>query len=79
MLVHLAARIKMGVGDVPAPAANRSPGQAEHQKERAVELFGCFRVDAADHPPNPVTTERDQFVRHDLRPKAKTVLWCGFD
>ncbi len=56
-----------------------SPRQPEHQKEGAVQLLGRFRVDAANNPPNAVAAERDQFVCHDLRPKAKTVLRCNFD
>jgi hypothetical protein len=64
---------------VQTPAIFSSPGQSEDQKERAVQLFGRFRVDAANNPPNAIAAERDQFVCHDLRPKAKTVLGCNFD
>ena len=47
---------------VQMPAIFSSPGQSEEQKERAVQLFGRFRVDAANNPPNAVAAERDQFV-----------------
>ena len=56
-----------------------SPRQPEHQKERPVQLFGRFRVEAANNPPNAVAAERDQFVCHDLRAKAKTGLRRNFD
>jgi hypothetical protein len=81
MVIHLVARIKMGEGVTEArmPAGALSPRQAEHQKERAVQLFGRFRVDAANNPPDAVAAERDQLVCHDLRSKAKTVLGCNFD
>ena len=42
-----------------------SPFDAD-QEERAVEVFGRLCVDAANHPSNPVTAERDQFICHDL-------------
>ena len=61
------------------PATFSSPGQSEDQEERAVQLFGRFRVDAANNPPDAVAAERDQFVCHDLRSKAKTVPGCNFD
>lgn len=64
---------------MPTRAASLSPRKSKDQQERAVEFFGCFGVDTPDDPPNTVTAERDQFVRHDLRPQAKTVLRCGFD
>ena len=51
-----------------------SSRQAEDQKQRAVELFGRFSIDAADNPPNAVTAERDEFIGHDLRPETKAVL-----
>jgi hypothetical protein len=80
MVVHLAARIKMGEeGICDARAACPSSRQAEQHEERAIEVVRGFRIDAADHPPNAVTTERDQFVGHDLRTKAKTVLWGNLD
>jgi hypothetical protein len=63
----------------PGLASASSPRQAEEQKERAVQLFGRFRVDAANNPPNAVAAERDQFICHDLRPKAKTVRGRNFD
>jgi len=62
-----------------ALVAHRSSRQPEDQKQRAVELFGCFSVDAADNPPNAVAAERDQFIGHDLRPKAKTVSRRNLD
>ena len=61
------------------PATFSSPGQSEDQEERAVQLFGRFRIDAANNLPNAVAAERDQFVCHDLRPKAKAVPGCNFD
>jgi hypothetical protein len=75
MVVHLPPPIKMGGGMAASPLWR----QAEDQKERAVQLFGRFRVDAANNPPNAVAAERDQFVCHDLRPEPKTVLGCDFD
>jgi hypothetical protein len=81
MVVYLARRIKMGggMGEARTCAAGSSPCQPEHQKERAVQLFRRLRVDAANNSPNAVAPERDQFVCHDLRPKAKTVLGCNLD
>jgi hypothetical protein len=81
MVVHLAAPIKMGegIGDARMWPESSSPRQADDQNERAVQLFGRFRVDAANNPPNAVAAERDQFVCHDLRSKAKTVLRCNLD
>ena len=49
-----------------ARAAYLSPGQTKDQQERLVQPFSCFRVDAANHPPNPVTAKCHKFVRHDL-------------
>jgi hypothetical protein len=60
-------------------ASASSPRQPEHQKKRAIQLFGRFRVDAANNPPDAVAAERDQFVCHDLRSKAKTVPGCNFN
>jgi len=57
----------------------RSTRQAENQKQRPIQLFGCFRVDAADHPPDTVAAQRDQFIRHDLRPKTQAVLGGDLD
>src|SRR5260370_37500527 len=68
-----------GAWERPGRASASSPRQAEEQKERAVQLFGRFRVDAANNPPNAVAAERDQFIRHDLRPETKTVLWRNLD
>jgi hypothetical protein len=53
------------------PIRAASLRQSEHQKERAVELLGSLGVNAANNPPNAVTAKRDQFIGHDLRPKAK--------
>jgi hypothetical protein len=81
MVIYSAQPIKMGRGrgEARMRSAAPSPRQAEDQKERAVQLFGRFSVDAANNPPNAVAAERDQFVCHDLRPKAKSVLGCNFD
>jgi hypothetical protein len=81
MVIYSAQPIKMGrgKGEARMRSAASSPRQAEDQKERAVQLFGRFSVDAANNPPNAVAAERDQFVCHDLRPKAKSVLGCNFD
>jgi hypothetical protein len=62
-----------------ARAVRPSSRQTKDQEERAVEVFGRLCVDAANHPSNPVTAERDQFVCHDLRPKAKTIFRRCFD
>jgi hypothetical protein len=67
MVIHSPPSIKMGFGNT---SAARSLRQSE-QKERAVELLGRFSVDAANNPPNAVAAECDQFICHDLRPKAK--------
>ncbi len=56
-----------------------SARKPEHQQECAVQLFGRFRVDAANDPSNTVAAQRDQLIRHDLRPKAETVLGSNFD
>jgi hypothetical protein len=80
MVIYSPPSIKMGgdaIGQMPITAA--SLRQPEHQKKRAVELLGCLSVDAANNPPNAVTAECDQFIRHDLRPKAKTVFRCNLD
>jgi len=77
MLVHLAARIKMGAGDVPAPAAYRSPGQAEHQKERAIQSFASVRIERSYNSPNPIAAKRIQLIGHDLRADKQAVL-CGW-
>jgi hypothetical protein len=80
MVIYSPPSIKMGgdaIGQMPITAA--SLRQPEHQKKRAVELLGCLSVDAANNPPNAVTAECDQFIRHDLRPKAKTVFRCNPD
>jgi hypothetical protein len=50
-----------------------SPRQPEHDKQRAIELFGCFRINMADDAPDPIMAERDHFVRHNLRAKPKAV------
>src|SRR5258708_2556625 len=68
-----------GVWERRGRASASSPRQAEDQKKRAVQLFGRFRVDAANNPPNAVAAERDQFIRHDLRPETKTVFLRHFD
>ena len=78
MVIHPGRRIKMGGGG-SGESRGASPGEAEDQKKRAIQLFRRFRVDAANNPPNAVAAERDQFVCHDLRPKAKTVLRRNFD
>ncbi len=61
------------------PVTAASLRQPEDQKERAVELLGRFSVDAANNPPNAITAKRDQFICHDLRPKAKTAFRCNLD
>ncbi len=75
MVIYPPPRIKMGEGMTEAQrrGAAWSPRQPEHDEERAIELFGCFRVDTADDAPNPFMAERNHFVRHDLRAKAKAV------
>jgi hypothetical protein len=81
MVAHPPRRIKVGrgLGAAQIRAAPPSPRQPKHQQKRAVQLFGRFRIDAANNPPNALATERKQFVRHDLRPDAKTVFWGNFD
>ena len=81
MVIYSAQPSKMGRGrgEARMRSAAPSPRQAEDQKERAVQLFGRFSVDAANNPPNAVAAERDQFVCHDLRPKAKAVCRCSFN
>jgi hypothetical protein len=81
MVVHLGLRIKMGregwIDGAAWPLCSaRQPQQ--HQK-RTVQLLGRLSVDAANNPPNAVAAERKQFVCHDLRSKAKTILGCHFD
>jgi len=41
------------------PAIFSSRGQSEHDEQRAIEVFGRFRVDATNNPPNAVAAERD--------------------
>ena len=81
MVIYLAAPIKMGGAWEKRRRRTiaASPRQPEYQKERAVQLFGRFHVDAANNPPNAVAAERDQFIRHDLRPETKTVLRRNLD
>jgi hypothetical protein len=81
MVIYLAAPIKMGRAWEKRRRRTiaASPRQPEYQKERAVQLFGRFHVDAANNPPNAVAPERDQFVCHDLRSKAKTVPGGNLD
>ena len=50
-----------------------SSRQPEHHKQRAIELFGCFRINMADDAPNPVMAESDHLVCHNLRAKAEAV------
>ena len=80
MVIYSPPPIKMGgAWEKRGRASASSPRQAEDQKERAIQLFRRFRVDAANNPPNAVAAERDQFVCHDLRSKAKTVPGGNFD
>jgi hypothetical protein len=61
MVIYSPPPIKMGRGHgrgADAPRAS-SPRQPEDKKERAVQLFGRFHVDAANNPPNAVAAERD--------------------
>ena len=40
---------------IALPALAAGPvGKAEHDKQRAVQVPGCFRVNAADHPPDAI-------------------------
>ena len=78
MVAHPPRRIKVGRGQGRV-AGRTSPRQPEHQQKCAVQLLGRFGVDAANNPPNAVATECNQFVDHDLRPKAKPVLWGNLD
>ena len=79
MVVYLMLAIKMGEGQIDLELPRRSARQPQHQQKRAVQFLGRVRVNAANDPPNAVATERDQFVGHDLRPKAKTVFRCNFN
>jgi hypothetical protein len=80
MVIYSPPPIKMGgAWEKRGRASASSPRQAEDQKKRAIQLFGRFPVDAANNPPNAVAAERDQFICHDLRPKAKTVRGRNFD
>jgi hypothetical protein len=80
MVIYSPPPIKMGRAWSRADAGDiLSPRQPEHQQERAVQLFGRFRVDAANDPPNAVAAKRDQSVRHDPRPQAKTVFRRNVD
>ena len=56
-----------------------SARQPEHQKESAVELFGCIGVDSANNPPNAVAAECDQLICHDLRSETKAVFGRDLD
>ena len=80
MVIYSPPPIKMGgAWEKRGLASASSPRQAEEQKERAVQVFGRFRVDTANNPPNAVAAERDQFIRHDLRPETKTAPGRNFD
>ena len=81
MVVYPARSIKMGkgMGGARMRSAAPSPREPENQKERAVQLFGGFRVDAPNNPSNAVATECDQLICHDLRSEAKTVLRGNLD
>jgi hypothetical protein len=80
MVVYLTLVIKMGRGPIDlAGLPSRSARQSQHQQKGAVQFLGRFRVNAADNPAYAIATERDQFVGHDLRPKAKTVFRCNFN
>jgi hypothetical protein len=81
MVVYLAARIKMGKGQIGLAELRYrcSARQSEQYQKRAVQFLGRFCADAANNPPNTVAAERDQLVRHDLRPKAKSIFRCNFD
>jgi hypothetical protein len=60
MVVYSRRRIKMGgMGGARMRSAAPSPLKAEDQKERAVQSFGRFRVDAANNPPNAAAADRD--------------------
>jgi hypothetical protein len=77
---HLLPSIKPGLTVIPGFAIYRadpesrksleSPRQAEHDKQRAIQLLGRFRVNATDHPPDTISVECDHLVRHDLGTKA---------
>lgn len=69
---------KMGLRGKPRQAV-LLPRQPANQQKCTVQLFGRVRVDAANNPPNAVATERDQFICHDLRSKAKAVLGGDLD
>jgi hypothetical protein len=80
MVIYSASPIKMGgAGEGQMPVTAASLRQPKQQKERAVKLLGRPGVDVANNPPDAVTAERDQFIGHDLRPKAKTGFRCNFD
>jgi hypothetical protein len=40
-------------------------------------LVGGFGIDVADNLPNPVLTQRDHLVCHDLRAKSETIRWSA--
>jgi len=80
MVIYSPPPIKMGgAWEKRGRASASSPRQAEDQKERAIQLFRRFHVDAANNPSNAVAAERDQFIRHDLRPETKTGLRRNLD
>jgi hypothetical protein len=65
---HLPPSIKTGTSpsfrDARFVARTRNPEtlwgsarEAEHDKQRAIQLLGRFRVDAADHPPDTIPGE----------------------
>jgi hypothetical protein len=56
MVVYSGAPIKMGEGIEEGRkwGVASLPRQAEDQQQRAIQLFGRFRVNAANNPPNSV-------------------------
>jgi hypothetical protein len=87
---HLAASIKTGTSpsfrDARFVAQTRnlenlqgSPRETEYDEQRAIQLLGRSRVDAADHPSDTVPRECDHLVSHDLGTEAEAILRRGFD
>jgi hypothetical protein len=79
MVVYLTLEGKIGTGQIDLELPRRSARQSQHQQKRAVQFLRCFRVDAANNPPDVIATERDKPICHDLRPKAKAILRRDFD
>ncbi len=57
----------------------KSVCQTENYKQRAIQLMHRLGIETANHTPNPVASQCNHSVRHDLRAKSEAVRWPSFD